>query len=615
MASLASVLLALGGGVAAAQPTTTPAPGTSTTSSATSPAPEPTAPSSSTTTTTTAAPAPTTTQPAVPASELERSAAPSSSTQADSSVPTTTPSESAPSAPTSVPPADGKKIPYTGKPTENPNATLVPGKMRSDREELPEGFTKEEADKAEMKEAELQKQTLGLRAAVAPGCQVYWPSDFQVCGAIRDKYNSLGAQFSFLGFPTTNELTNPDGHGKRSVFVNGPIYWSAASGAHPVVNHFFAAWQRNGWETGPLGYPTTDEIVNPDNFGRRQEFQNTAAIYWNVNEAYAVRGAIRDKWNTVNAERPGSLLGYPISDEKVLPDGQGRMNRFERGVLYWHPSFGAHPVSGIILSEWTETGFETGQYGYPTSDERAANPGRIQDFQRGQLSFGTLSDASDQLYDCAINVSWPERHSSTYWVKSNITANCADPKKKIEAVTNWFYTPPGGNEQRGRGSVLTATDPVNNVHTFSEEYLSPCTNATWRLRVVFNITNADGGVMSDRKNSEPIAINGCESIPPNCPSSIQTADCNATIQAYMFALKRNYATQPGYSGFKEFNNDFNHIPPPIGKYLEYDIYPNDSPGGRRAERLLIDDGDPTGKIWFSKDHFTTQAGYTGFELR
>ncbi|MFD9664870.1 LGFP repeat-containing protein [Rhodococcus sp. NPDC059968] len=91
--------------------------------------------------------------------------------------------------------------------------------MRSDREELPEGFTKEEADKAEMKEAELQKQALGLRAAVAPGCQVYWPSDFQVCGAIRDKYNSLGAQFSFLGFPTTNELTNPDGFGRRSVFL------------------------------------------------------------------------------------------------------------------------------------------------------------------------------------------------------------------------------------------------------------------------------------------------------------------------------------------------------------------------------------------------------------
>ncbi|MFP1625070.1 hypothetical protein ACLB9X_07650 [Streptomyces sp. 5K101] len=45
----------------------------------------------------------------------------------------------------------------------------------------------------------------------------------------------------------------PDGHGKRSAFKNGPIYWSAHSGAHPAVNHCFAAWQRNGWAAGALG--------------------------------------------------------------------------------------------------------------------------------------------------------------------------------------------------------------------------------------------------------------------------------------------------------------------------------------------------------------------------
>ncbi len=207
--------------------------------------------------------------------------------------------------------------------------------MRSDREELPEGFTKEDADKAEMKEAELQKQASGLRAAVAPGCQVYWPSDFQVCGAIRDKYNSLGAQFSFLGFPTTNELTNPDGFGRRSVFVNGPIYWSAASGAHPVVNHFFAARQ-------------------PPR--------------------------------------------YPLSDEIVLPDGQGRMNRFERGVLYWHPSHGAHPVVSGILDQWTASGYETGAYGYPTADEVTLQDiARQQQFQNGIL-YSPKRVAADAAY-------------------------------------------------------------------------------------------------------------------------------------------------------------------------------------------------------------------------
>ena len=300
---------------------------------------------------------------------------------------------------------DGKKIPYTGKPTENPNATIVPGKMRSDREELPEGYTKEDADKAEMAEAKIiaaskspnartaTTATNAIAAASPTDCMIYFPEfRYQVCGAIRVKYDSLGGSTSFLLLPTSNELVNPDQFGRRQTFANGPIYWSAASGAHPVVNHFFAAWQRNNWETGPLGYPTTDEIVNPDGLGRRQEFQNTAAIYWRLNEAYAIRGAIRDKWNAVGAERNDGLLGYPISDEIVLPDGQGRINRFERGngVIYWTSSTAAHPVTGEIMRRYGLTNYEKGPLGYPIEDEL---PGGSQRFQRGTIS--RLSSVAD----------------------------------------------------------------------------------------------------------------------------------------------------------------------------------------------------------------------------
>ena len=149
------------------------------------------------------------------------------------------------------------------KATDDPNREVVPGEMRSDREEIPAGFTKADADKAETMEAALTGSDGAMRALVAPGCQVYWPAPYEVCGAIRDKYNALGGPNSFLLFPKTNEITNPDGIGKRTEFQNGPIYWSPQGGAHPVVNHFLAAWARSGYENG-IGYPTTDEIVNPE---------------------------------------------------------------------------------------------------------------------------------------------------------------------------------------------------------------------------------------------------------------------------------------------------------------------------------------------------------------
>ncbi|WP_433657254.1 hypothetical protein ACQPW1_37500 [Nocardia sp. CA-128927] len=262
--------------------------------------------------------------------------------------------------------------------------------MRSDCEKVPDGFTKEQADKAEIMEAAAQNKESRTpggepRLMVEPGCQVYWPAPYEVCGAIRDKYNELGGPNSFLLWPTTNELTNPDGFGKRSVFQNGPIYWSADSGAHPVANHFFAAWQRNGWEAGPLHYPTSDEIVNPDGIGRRQEFQG-GTIYWKLNEAHYVAGAIRDKWGETGWE--GGWLGYPITDETGTAVGGGRFNRFERGVIYWSGSSGAHPVTGGVLDKWGKAGYEGGSFGFPTGDQtsRDGNVTVEQQFQGGLIT-------------------------------------------------------------------------------------------------------------------------------------------------------------------------------------------------------------------------------------
>lgn len=261
----------------------------------------------------------------------------------------------------------------------------MPGEMRSDREEIPAGFTKEEADRAETMEAALTGNDGAIQTQAAPGCQVYWPAPYEVCGAIRDKYNALGGPNSFLLFPKTNELTNPDGIGKRTEFLNGPIYWSPQGGAHPVVNHFLAAWARHQYENGHLGYPTTDEIVNPDGIGRRQHFEGST-IYWFANEAYSVGGAIADRWHQIGAERADGLLGYPTSDEQVLPDGVGRMNRFQRGVIYWHPETGAREIVGFIQLLWEFTGYEVGPFGYPSTFPVRASDGSIrQEFTEGYL--------------------------------------------------------------------------------------------------------------------------------------------------------------------------------------------------------------------------------------
>jgi hypothetical protein len=63
------------------------------------------------------------------------------------------------------------------------------------------------------------------------------------------------------------------------------------------------------------------------------------------------------------------------------------MARFERGVIYWSPTTGAHPVTGGILEVWSSRGYQTGPNGYPLSDEYDYNGVRRQDFQQGVIDW------------------------------------------------------------------------------------------------------------------------------------------------------------------------------------------------------------------------------------
>lgn len=403
--------------------------------------PSTTAPTSPPVTTSLAAPPSTTTRPAT---------VPSTTT----APPTTTagpPTSSAGSAPST------KTKPGKWKLTDNPNSTIVPGKMRSDREEIPDGFSKDDADRAEIMEADL-KASGGHRPAARrttqviadENCQVYWPAPYYVCGAIRDKYNELGGPNSFLLFPTSDELDNPDGVGKRSTFQNGPIYWHPDAGAHPVANHFFAAWQRNGWEGGVLGYPTSDEIVNPDNVGRRQYFQG-GTVYWKLNDAYYVAGAIRDKWGEAGWE--GGYLGYPTSDETGTPDGLGRFNRFEHGVVYWTGAYGAHPVSGGLVTKWELSGFEHGPYGYPIGDQYQSGSSWLQEFQFGTMGFPTDPAVGVDPADPEANPIIDSGRPSTYQDFATDAAAGTRPGDPIA------LSPTGGIERQSCSGNATCVDP------------------------------------------------------------------------------------------------------------------------------------------------------------
>ena len=95
-----------------------------------------------------------------------------------------------------------------------------------------------------------------------------------------------------------------------------------------------------------------------------------------------VRGAIRDVWAASGWE--AGPAGYPTTDELALPGGAA-VSHFERGSIYWSPATGVHLVMGAIRDRWNGLGAERSALGLPTSDEYAGSGGRRSDFQGGSI--------------------------------------------------------------------------------------------------------------------------------------------------------------------------------------------------------------------------------------
>lgn len=167
--------------------------------------------------------------------------------------------------------------------------------------------------------------------------------------AIDDKYNSLGGPAGFLGYPIDEgagdqEMDTADGRGRCRDFQGGSIYWLSQTGAYEVHGDIRVKWAQLRGERGFLGFPVTDELGTPDGHGRFNHFEG-GSIYWTPEiGAYEVHGAIRDKWASLGWER--SFLHYPTSDE--FQQGNYRRSNFQGGYIRWSAQDGVEVFNNLL---------------------------------------------------------------------------------------------------------------------------------------------------------------------------------------------------------------------------------------------------------------------------
>jgi len=147
--------------------------------------------------------------------------------------------------------------------------------------------------------------------------------------AIGTRWSRLGGPDSRVG--ATRRAESAITGGAVQVFAKGRIYWSPKTRAREVYGSILSRYLQMGGARGQLGFPVTGEVSGGVPGARMNRFQR-GRIYWSrATKAHEVYGAILKTYLGLGG--PSSQLGLPVTGEYDVPGG--RASDFEGGRLVW----------------------------------------------------------------------------------------------------------------------------------------------------------------------------------------------------------------------------------------------------------------------------------------
>ncbi|MEI4278105.1 hypothetical protein, partial [Klenkia terrae] len=202
--------------------------------------------------------------------------------------------------------------------------------------------------------------------------------------ALLASYAERGGATGSLGAPRTGIICGLAAGGCGQVFADGTLYWSPASGVRAVAEPVLSTWGSRR-ESGILGYPVSEYACGMAQGGCGQAFQGGRIYYTWSTGAHALTGDVQSAWIAQGFEN--GPLGYPTTDLICGMAAGGCGQVFQAGRIYTTPTTGAHAVSGALHAAWAAQGFEAGALGYPTTDlicgMRSSGCGQV--FQGGRI--------------------------------------------------------------------------------------------------------------------------------------------------------------------------------------------------------------------------------------
>jgi hypothetical protein len=254
-----------------------------------------------------------------------------------------------------------------------------------------------------------------------------WGPANRICPEqVRYEIDGKAAQTPALGQPIPNMSYEciPFEGGWYREFERGVVVWHPQIGTHEIHGAIYDHWGSfsNPWLD--IGYPISDEMSDPCFPGSRFNTFQHATIYWSKKTgAHMIRGEIFKKWNADGGFINGHWLGLPIIDEKVGAEmnGQyGAYNHFQYGSIYWHPAHGAFEVHGAIKNRYDQLKAEKSWLGYPRSDEtvlKSDTQVRFSAFTNGEIYFQSSVGAKETNGRIFYGEYFPDPSRTTHYLR------------------------------------------------------------------------------------------------------------------------------------------------------------------------------------------------------
>jgi len=247
-----------------------------------------------------------------------------------------------------------------------------------DAEESPLGFPTEKQESVAHGKGVQQKFEHGrIFASAQTGA-------WEVYGNLADRYGALDRVNGVLGFPLSGRTVVKGDRGAYQVFEGGRIFTSPGNGTHEVRGEIDTRYKKLDSARGLLGFPTSRRSATSGADGLEQEFEH-GRIVSSKHGAYETYGGLEERWLELGGA--AGVLGFPVRGVHDTDGVRGHYQRFERGRLSSGPATGAHWMGTEIEQAYLDEGAEGGGLGFPTTDETVLPDGR----RRVQFQGGTLT--------------------------------------------------------------------------------------------------------------------------------------------------------------------------------------------------------------------------------